>query len=78
MPILHNAKKALRSSERKATRNTQTRSRMRSALLTAAEKTTPEALNEAYSRVDRAVKKGLIHKNAAARLKSQAGKKKTK
>lgn len=78
MPILHNAKKALRSSARKATRNTQTRSRMRSAVADAAEKRTPETVAEAYSRIDRAVKKGVVHRNVAARLKSQVGKKKTK
>lgn len=76
MPILHNAKKALRSSKRKAALNTQTRSRMRTALAAAQEKRSPETISEAYSRVDRAVKKGTIHRNAAARLKSQIGKKK--
>ena len=37
---------------------------------------TTETVAQAYSRIDRAAKKGVIHKNAAARLKSQVGKKK--
>ncbi len=78
MPILNNAKKALRSSARKATRNTQTRSRMRNAVSAALQAVSPETVGEAYSRVDRAVKKGLVHKNTAARIKSKIGRKKTK
>ncbi len=74
MPLLKNAKKALRSSKRKAEINNRTRSRMRTMLTSA--KTTPsqEAINAAFSAVDRSVKRNLIHANKAARLKSQLSK----
>jgi small subunit ribosomal protein S20 len=74
MPILKNAKKALRSSARKAVVNNRIRSRMKTAvgkMKTAAGK---DSLTEAFSAVDKAVKRNLIHKNKAARLKSQLSK----
>lgn len=74
MPILQNAKKALRASKKK----TEFNSRVRSILKTMTDKLkkTPTALNlqSAYSAVDTAVKKKLMHKNKAARLKSQLSK----
>lgn len=76
MPILHNAKKALRSSKKKALNNIKTKSRVKTAMDAAKSKAGKETIAEAYSRIDRAAKKGVIHKNAAARLKSQVGKKK--
>lgn len=78
MPILHNAKKALRSSKKKATNNIRTKSQVKTAMDAAKSKSTKETVAQAYSRIDRAAKKGVIHKNAAARLKSQIGKKKAK
>lgn len=78
MPILKNAKKALRSSKKKALRNNQTKSRLKTGVDAAKKKSSKETVAEAYRRIDRAAKKGVIHKNAAARLKSQLGKKKAK
>lgn len=37
----------------------------------AAKQPTEKNVSEAYRRVDRAAKKGIIHKNAAARLKAR-------
>ncbi len=76
MPILKNAKKALRSSKRKNAVNSKIRSRLKTGIDAAKKATSPETVATAYSNIDRAVKKGLVHKNAAARLKSQVGKKK--
>lgn len=76
MPILKNAKKALRSSKRKNVVNSRVKSQLKTALDAAHKSASKETVATAYSRVDRAVKKGIIHKNAAARLKSQVGKKK--
>jgi small subunit ribosomal protein S20 len=76
MPILKNAKKALRSSSKKTLNNIKTKSRMKTAMDSAKGKSSTETVAQAYSRIDRAAKKGVIHKNAAARLKSQVGKKK--
>jgi small subunit ribosomal protein S20 len=77
MPILKNAKKALRSSKRKKEVNSRVKSQLKTAMDTAKKSTTKETITEAYSKIDRAVKSGVIHRNAAARLKSQVGKKKT-
>jgi small subunit ribosomal protein S20 len=76
MPILKNAKKALRSSKRKTVINSNVRSQMKTAIDAAKKSSGTETVATAYSRIDRAVKSGVIHRNAAARLKSQVGKKK--
>lgn len=76
MPILKNAKKALRSSKRKNIVNSRVKSQLKTAMDSAKKTSTTETVSEAYSKIDRAVKKGVIHRNAAARLKSQVGKKK--
>lgn len=75
MPILKNAKKALRSSQRKAEVNTRTKTRMKTAIDAVKSEKTTETVAEAYSRIDRAAKANLIHPNKAARLKRQVGRK---
>lgn len=74
MPILKNAKKALRSSQKKAVVN----GRIRSMLKTMTDKMlkTPnnEALNMVFSAIDKAKKRNIIHANKAARLKSRMSK----
>jgi small subunit ribosomal protein S20 len=72
MPILKNAKKALRSSKRKADYNSVLRSKMRTAVKALQTTKTKEALSVAYSYIDRAAKRSLIHANAAGRMKRQA------
>ena len=74
MPLLKNAKKALRSSKTTALVNSRVKSRMKTAMDTVKASATQETVSEAYSRIDRAVKQNLIHKNKAARLKSQVSK----
>ena len=74
MPILKNAQKALRVSKRKAVFNRRSKSRMKTAIDRV--KKTPSKINLAlaFSAVDRAVKKNIIHKNKAARMKSKISK----
>jgi len=72
MPILKNAKKALRSSKRKAVNNAIMRSKMRTAVKTLQTTKTKEALSQAYRFIDRAAKKSLVHANVAARMKRRA------
>ncbi|MDA1079484.1 MAG: 30S ribosomal protein S20 [bacterium] len=72
MPILKNAKKALRASKRKASYNSVLRSKMRTAVKALQTTKTKDALSAAYSFIDRAAKRSLIHANAAGRLKRQA------
>lgn len=74
MPLLANAKKALRVSKRKAMLNRQTKSRTKTAVDKFKKQPTQEGLAGAFSAVDRAVKKNLLHKNKAGRLKSQLSK----
>lgn len=74
MPILHNAKKALRVSKKKTTRNKVTKSRTKSAVDKVKKTPTMEFLAAAYSAIDKAVKKNIFHANRAARLKTQLSK----
>ena len=78
MPIIKSAKKALRSSARKKVYNDRRKNVMKDTVkevkkaITA--KTRSEAekmLPSAYQAIDKAVKRGVIKKNAAARKKSR-------
>ena len=44
---------------------------MKRAVKLAARQPTEKNISEAYRRVDRAAKKGIVHKNAGARLKAR-------
>lgn len=74
MPILANAKKALRSSLRKQAINQVVRAKTRTTLKKARIEPNLENLSAAFSAVDKAVKHNLFHANKAARLKSQLSK----
>jgi small subunit ribosomal protein S20 len=74
MPILRNAKKALRVSKRKAAMNRPVKSRVKTVLDNFKKKPTAETLSLTFSAIDKAVKKNIFHKKKAARLKSQAAK----
>ncbi|MCK5809984.1 MAG: 30S ribosomal protein S20 [Cocleimonas sp.] len=78
MPNITSAKKRARQSEKRRIRNKHQRSGMRTAVksvvyaIDAGEKeTATTALKVAVPALDRAVTKGLIHKNKAARHKSR-------
>ena len=74
MPLLANAKKALRSSRRKQIVNSRVRSKVRTsidAVIGSASVATKEGVSSAFSALDTAVKKNLLHRNKAARLKRQ-------
>lgn len=74
MPILANAKKALRASKRKSQVNQKVRSRVKSSLKKVAVEAKPENIQQAQSAIDKAVKKNIFHKNKAARIKSKIAK----
>lgn len=78
MPILKNAKKALKVSKKKNIVNRKLKSRVKTAIDQAKKTPKPENISLAHSKIDRAVKKNLIHKNKAARLKSRIAKLKLK
>ncbi len=78
MPITSSAKKALRAARTRELRNFARRSMVKSSLKSLEEaveagdaKTIASATTSAMSHVDRALKRGVIHKNTAARRKSK-------
>jgi ribosomal protein S20 len=71
MPLLNNAKKALRVSARKTVVNSRIKSQVKTSLDKVKAEPTSENLSSAFSALDKAVKRGLFHINKVARLKSQ-------
>lgn len=74
MPVIKSAKKALRQSIFKKSLNEKTKGQMRDAIKFFRANPTVENLKKAQSMIDRASKKNVIHKNKAARLKSNLSK----
>jgi small subunit ribosomal protein S20 len=72
MPIIKSAKKRVRTARKAAIRNSKTKRNLKSALKLFTSTPSAKAQSSAQSHLDKAVKKGLIHKNKAARLKKQA------
>lgn len=71
MPLLRNAKKALRQSQVKAGINSRLKSKMRTAIDRAQAKPSPETMSGAFSALDKALKHHILHSNKVARVKSQ-------
>lgn len=74
MPILANAKKALRQTKRKTLFNRPLKSKAKSMMDIMKKLPSAENLTKAFSAIDIAVKRNIFHKNKAARLKSQMSK----
>jgi ribosomal protein S20 len=76
MAITTSAKKAHRQSARRKSLNDARRGALRVALkgVRTAKKGDAKALAAAYKAIDKALKRGLIKKNTAARRKAQAAK----
>ena len=72
MPIIKSAKKRVRTARKAAIRNSKTKRSLRTSLKVFAKSPSAKTQREAQSNVDIALKKGVIHKNKAARLKRQA------
>ncbi len=79
MPNIKSAKKRVKIEERNKLRNTARKTALKTAVKKvfeaiknneSADKIT-QAVNKAYSVIDKAVSKGVIHKNKAARKKSR-------
>ncbi|KKP87835.1 MAG: 30S ribosomal protein S20 [Berkelbacteria bacterium GW2011_GWA2_35_9] len=66
MPITSSAKKALRVAQNKKTINDRLRRKLKSLL-----KKPPKNLSDVISMIDKASKRGIIHKNKANRLKAK-------
>jgi len=75
MPNIKSAKKKLRQDLKRTKRNDAARKKIRQTVKSAnKEKQTESFLKKAFSIIDRAAKKKVIHKNKAARLKSSISK----
>ena len=79
MPIIKSAKKRVKVNNKAAVRNSKTKRSLKSAVknfgkaLTATDKKKAlKALDKVQSELDKAGKKGVMHKNKVARKKSQA------
>lgn len=78
MANIKSAEKRMRQTARRQTRNRAVRSRLRRAIKTyrsAEDAGKGAALSATVSEIDRAKKKGVVHRNAAARYKSRLAKK---
>lgn len=74
MPILKNAKKALRVSRRKTLINRRVKSMVKTIVDKMKLEPTAQNLKEAFSAIDTAAKSNIFHRNKAARYKSQLSK----
>jgi small subunit ribosomal protein S20 len=74
MPVIKSAKKKLRQDKKRQKANNFLRETFKDAVKEAVRTKTADKVRKAVSLVDKAVKKGLIHKNKAARIKSRLSK----
>ena len=74
MPVTQSAKKKMRRDKQRTIINRKIRQQMKLAVKTMRQKPTKKALQKASQTLDRAAKKGVIHKNRASRLKSRLAK----
>lgn len=75
MPITKSAKKALRQNARKKAVNDARKKAMKEAVKAFKRAPAHNLLATAYKGIDKAAKKGTIHRNRASRLKSRLAKK---
>lgn len=71
MPIIKSAKKRVKQTQKATVRNAKTKRSLRSALKNFVKKPSAAAKSKAESNLDKAAKKGLVHKNKVARKKAQ-------
>lgn len=80
MPIINSAKKRVKVASKAAVRNSKTKRTLKSAIkafhaaITSGKKEAKELQSKAQSTIDKAAKKGVMHKNKAARKKKQLAK----
>jgi len=74
MPIIKSAKKKLKQDKRRQLENKKIKNTYKSVLKAAKENPSVKAIEQTFSALDKAAKKGIIHENKAARLKSAASK----
>lgn len=74
MANIKSAKKRIKVIENKHNSNRPIKSSFKTAITKALKENTAENINDAYKKIDKAVKKGIIKKNKAARAKSRISK----
>ena len=74
MPIIKSAKKRVKQTQKATIRNAKTKRYLRESLKAFTKKPSATTKSEAESNLDKAAKKGLIHKNKVARKKRQLAK----
>lgn len=67
MPIIKSAKKRVRVAKKAAIRNRKTKRSLKTAMKAFSAKASNDTKSQAQSAIDKAAKKGVIHKNKAAR-----------
>jgi small subunit ribosomal protein S20 len=75
MPRIKSAKKRMRQARARTEHNRAQRSAVKTAVKKARTETTKDTVGQAMVALDRGARKGLIHRNAAARKKSRLAKK---
>ena len=71
MPIIKSAKKRVKTARKATVRNAKTKRSLKSALKVFSKSATAKSHSKAQSALDKAGKKGLLHKNKIARAKKQ-------
>jgi len=71
MPIIKSAKKRVKTTRKATARNARAKKTLRGALKAFTKTTTAKNHSAAQSALDKAAKKGLLHKNKVARKKRQ-------
>jgi len=74
MPIIKSAKKRVKTTRKATVRNAKTKRSLRTSLKSFLKKPTAASKSKAESNLDKAHKKGLVHKNKVARKKRQLAK----
>lgn len=74
MPAIKSAKKKLRVDKKRESANKKMSALVAITTKKAQRKPTPKSIQEAFKVIDKGVKKNIIHKNKAARLKSRLSK----
>lgn len=74
MPAIKSAKKKLRVDRKRESSNKKIKALVSVSIKKAQRKPTSKSIQEAFSIIDKGVKKNIIHKNKAARIKSRLSK----
>lgn len=77
MPVTKQAKKKLRKDRKREKENLKLKNHYKKTVKRTEKNVTPKSLSQASKVIDKAAKKGLIHKNKAARLKSRLSRSKS-